>query len=114
MKAAFALLLAVLVLAACASDPKPKPEAPPPTPRIGTVGLVSEVKTRGMSRDNWQESVKGVYFNEASGNIVRIHYEVTVLYDDQSQGVVTLPERPNLRPGQKVRVTGNQIEALSK
>ncbi len=114
MKAATALLVALLLLAGCASDNKPKPEPPPATPRVGTVALVSEVKTRGMTSENWASTVKGVYFNDGTGGIMRIHYEVTVLYEDHTQGTVILPERPDLRAGQKVRVTGDKIEPLSK
>jgi hypothetical protein len=115
MKAAIAALLLAAGLAACASDPPaPKPEAPPPVPRVGTVGLVSEVKTRGVNRDNWKSAVTGVYYNDNSGNVTGIHYEVTVLYEDHTQGVVTVPTRPDLRPGQRVRVTGDKIELLPR
>jgi hypothetical protein len=37
-------------------------------------------------------------------------FEVTVFYDDGSTGIVTLERRPDLVPGQKVRVTGDRID----
>lgn len=110
--AALALALSV---AACAQTPaKPKPE-PPAITRVGTVGHIAEVKTRGMTASNWLGSIKEIYFNEDTGrSVAETVWEVTVFYEDHTQGNVTLPERPDLRIGQRVRVTGNKIEPAGR
>ena len=57
----------------------------------------------------------GSLFNyDTEGNVISVRYEVTVLYDDSTSGVVVVPEVPDLKPGQRVRVTGNQIEPLGR
>jgi hypothetical protein len=101
----------VLMLAAC-SEPAPKPTAPPPdpTPKNGVVGLVSEVKTRGITQENWKGAIGGLFSLDPEKGVASTAYEVTIFYDDGSSGVVMLEHRPNLTPGQKVRVTGNRIE----
>jgi hypothetical protein len=108
---ALAAAALVLALAACAEPPK-KPAAPPPdpTPRNGVVGLVSEVKTRGVDQTNWKGAIEGLFSLDSEKGVLSTVYEVTVFYDDGSTGVVTLPQRPALTPGQKIRVTGNKIE----
>lgn len=104
-------LLAALVLAGCASEPAKPKEEPPAVPRIATVGHIAEVKTRGMNSQNWLGSLSDLYKNEEGKNVSSTVYEITVFYEDHTQGVVTLPERPaNIRIGQRVRVTGNKIE----
>jgi nitrous oxide reductase accessory protein NosL len=110
--AALALALSV---AACAQTPaKPKPE-PPAITRVGTVGHIAEVKTRGMTASNWLGSIKEIYFNEDTGrSVAETVWEVTVFYEDHTKGNVTLPERPDLRIGQRVRVTGNKIEPAGR
>jgi hypothetical protein len=109
-----ALVLALLVAACAQTPPKPKPE-PPAIPRVGTVGHIAEVKTRGMTTSNWLGSIKEIYFNEDAGAAVaQITWEVTVLYEDHTQGTVTLPQRPDLRVGQRVRVTGSKIEPATR
>lgn len=108
------LLAAALLIAACAQNPPaPKPE-PPAVPRVGTVGHVAELKTRGMTSSNWLGSLKDLYFNEHGSNVSSVVWEVTLFWDDHTQGTVTLPERPDLRPGQRVRVTGSKIEPISR
>lgn len=111
------LLLALLValgLAACAQTP-PKPKAEPPAiSRTGTVGHIAEVKTRGMAQHNWFGLLSDLYKGEAGNEVKEVTWEVTVFYEDHTQGTVTLPDRPDLRIGQKVRVTGSKIEALPR
>jgi hypothetical protein len=114
LRAMRSLLLAIAcaaLLAACA-EPAPKPKAPPPdpTPKNGVVGLVSEVKTRAITQDNWKGALGGLFSMDPEKGVASTAYEVTVFYDDGSTGVVTLERRPDLVPGQKVRVTGNKIE----
>ena len=106
-----AALFAALLLFGCSSEPaKPKVE-PPAVPRIATVGHIAEVKTRGMNSDNWLGSLSDLYKNEEGKNVMSTVYEITVFYEDHTQGVVTLPARPtNIRIGQRVLVTGNKIE----
>jgi len=43
-----------------------------------------------------------------------VRYEVTVFYDDGTTGKVMVDQKPELRPGQKVRITGNQIEPVRR
>ena len=109
-----ALLFAAL--AAC-SQPAPKP-APPPAPagppKLGVVALVSEVKEYGMTKENWQDSIRYLFSNEKDKNVSSVRYEVTVLYDDGTNGVVKVEEKPDLLVGQRVRVTGNKIELVRK
>jgi hypothetical protein len=113
MKRAF-VLAAALFLAACAQNPPaPKPE-PPAVPRVGTVGHIAEVKTRGMTSSNWLGSLKDLYFNEHGSNVASVVWEVTLFWDDHSQGTLTLPQKPDVRIGQRVRVTGNKIEPLPR
>jgi hypothetical protein len=104
-------LMAALLLAGCASEPaKPKVE-PPAIPRVATVGHIAEVKTRGMTSSNWLGSLTDLYKNEEGKNVASVVWEITVFYEDHTQGVVSLPERPtNIRIGQRVLVTGNKIE----
>jgi hypothetical protein len=108
---ALAAAALVLMLVACAEPPK-KPVAPPPdpTPRNGVVGLVSEVKTRGVDQSNWKGALEGLFSLDSEKGVLSTAYEVTVFYDDGTTGTVMLPQRPALTPGQKVRVTGNKIE----
>ena len=101
----------IFLLAAC-SEPAPKPAAPPPdpTPKNGVVGLVSEVKTRGITQENWKGAIGGLFSLDPEKGVASTAYEVTIFYDDGSSGIVMLANRPSLTPGQKVRVTGNKIE----
>jgi hypothetical protein len=109
-------VLVALVLGGC-SEPKPKPAVPPAdvaVPRLGVVGLVTEVKERAMTRDNWKGVVGGLFSQDTEGNVVATRYEITVFYDDSSTGIVKVERKPNLVPGQRVRVTGNEIEPLRR
>jgi hypothetical protein len=108
-------LAAALALAAC-NQPPPKPAPPPPPakPKIGVVGHIAQVKERGMTADNWKGVIGSLFTYDTEGNVTGVRYEVTVLYDDSTSGVVVVPEVPNLKPGQRVRVTGNQIEPLAR
>jgi hypothetical protein len=109
-----ALLFAAL--AAC-TEPAPKP-APPPaepaTPKLGVVALVTEVKEHRMTEENWKDSIKYLFSNERDKNLASVRYEVTVFYDDGTNGIVKLDEKPSLLAGQRVRVTGNKIEVVRK
>jgi hypothetical protein len=107
------LLIALFaaLLAACAQNPPAaKPEPPPAVPRVATVGHVAEVRTRGVNHTNLWGSITDLYRNEAGRNVLDTSWEVTVFYEDHTQGTVSLPQRPDLRPGQRVIVTGNKIE----
>jgi hypothetical protein len=105
------LIVFALALAACAQPaPKPKPPEPDPVPKNGVVGLVSEVKTRGITEDNWKGAIGGLFSLDSEKGVSSRAFEVTVFYDDGSTGTVTLERRPDPTPGQRVRVTGNKIE----
>ena len=107
-----AAALAALLLAACSQpEKKPAPPAPDPEPRNGVVGLVSETKVRDISnRDSFMGALSSIVSGDTEKAVVSNYWEVTVFYDDGSTGVVTVEKRPQLQPGQKVRVTGNKIE----
>jgi hypothetical protein len=113
------LLVAAALTAACTQPPrKPVDSAaatPPPAAepaRIGTVGLVRELKDRGMSTQNWAGVIGSIFTNETESDVIRIRYEVTVFFKDGTQGVVIVDQRPAVRSGQRVRVTGDRIEPL--
>ncbi len=125
------LLLGVAALMAGCSQPAEKPAAaaPPPaqaTPppaqtapsaeagRIGTVGLVRELKERGMSSSNWTGVIGSIFSNDTEQDVIRIRYEVTIFYKDGTQGVVVVDQRPTAQTGERVRVTGNRIEPLTR
>lgn len=113
------LVAGVLLLAACASDPSLKPsEAPPEAeaaiPKTGVVGLVAVNKERGLTRENWKDTLKYFFSNEIEKNVAATRYDVTVFYDDGTSGVVTVEQKPNYQPGQRVRVVGNKIEPLRR
>jgi hypothetical protein len=102
----------VLVLAACSPPPK-KPAAPEPDPepRNGVVALVSETKVRDIKkRDDFMGALSSIWTGDTDKAVVSNYWEVTVFYDDGTTGVVQVEKRPQLQPGQKVRVTGNKIE----
>lgn len=116
-----ALLLGATGLATACSQPpsKPAPAAaasaePAETPRIGTVGLVRELKDRGMTTQNWAGVIGSIFTNETEKDVIRVRYEVTIFYKDGGQGVVILDQRPALQSGQRVRVTGDRIEPLDR
>jgi hypothetical protein len=107
LAAAFAL-----ALAACSQPPK-KPAAPEPdpTPRNGVVALVSETKVRDIkNRDDMLGALSSIWSGDTDKAVVSNYWEVTVFYDDGTTGIVTVDRRPQLQPGQKIRVTGNKIE----
>jgi hypothetical protein len=108
-------LVVAFALAAC-NQPPPKPAPPPPPakPKIGVVGHVAEVKERGLTTDNWKGVIGSLFTYDTEGNVISVRYEVTVLYDDSTSGVVVVPEVPDLRPGQRVRVTGDKIEPVGR
>ena len=112
MRRASAAIAAALLAVAC-SQPAPKPEPPAPTPKLGVVGHVSEVKERGMTQGNWWDAVSTVFSNDPK-NVSSVRYEVTVFYDDGTTGKVTVDQKPAVQPGQKVRITGNQIEPVRR
>ena len=107
--------LVVALLTAC-SEPAPKPAPPPVTgpAKTGVVALIQVKKESQVTRDNWKDSVRYLFSNERDKSVVSVQYEVTVLYDDGTNGVVTVDQQPAYQPGQRVRVTGNQVEALRR
>ena len=105
--------IATALLAVACSQPAPKPEPPAATPKLGVVGHVSEVKERGMTQGNWWDAVSTVFSNDPK-NVLHVRYEVTVFYDDGTTGKVTVDQKPAIQPGQKVRITGNQIEPVRR
>jgi hypothetical protein len=106
-----------LVLGACAETPPPTPAEPPAAvPRIGVVGLIQQHRERGINKDNWKDALVGIIRNDRQDtgvNVVAVRWEVTVFYDAGQQEVVVVDEKPDIRPGQRVRVTGNKIEPLA-
>ncbi len=75
---------------------------------------MSEVKERGLSQDNWRGYFGKLFSTDSDHNVTKVQYEVTVLYDDGTTGTVTVDQKPSLQAGQKVRVTGNQIEPIPR
>ncbi len=113
------LVAALIALTAGCAEPAAKPSSPPPDPeasasKTGVVELVVEKKERGLTRENWQDVVKGLFSTEADTNVIATRYEVNVRYDDGTSGVVTVEQKPNYQPGQRVRVVGNKIEPLRR
>jgi len=78
------------------------------------VGLIVVNKERGLTRENWQDSIKSLFSTETEKNVIATRYDVTVFYDDGTSGVVTVEQKPGYQPGQRVRVVGNKIEALRR
>jgi hypothetical protein len=107
---------AAILVAACTQPEPKKPAAPEPeaTPRNGVVGLIVVNKERGLTRENWQDSVKSLFSNDTEKNVITTRYDVTVFYDDGTQGVVTVDQKPTYQPGQRVRVVGTKIEPLRR
>jgi hypothetical protein len=121
----WAVAIAIAFVAACNQPPQkpanagaqPAAEKTPSQPepsRIGTVGLVREIKDRGMTIQNLPGIIESIFTNEADKDVIRVRYEVTVFYKDGGQGVVILDQRPALQSGQRVRVTGDRIEPLDR
>jgi hypothetical protein len=101
-------MVAAFALAACSETPK----KPDPEPRNGVVGLVSETKVRDISnRDSFMGGLNAILSGDAEKAVASTYWEVTVFYEDGTTGTVTVEKRPPFQPGQKVRVTGNKIEA---
>ena len=109
-----AALATALALAGCAQTPKEKPPEPPAVTRVGTVGHVGQVRDRGLTPDNWKDYFGGLYNNQIDRNIIRTRWEVTVLYDDHTQGNVLVDADPGLQPGQRIQVTGTKIEPTKR
>jgi hypothetical protein len=105
--------IATIALTAACSQPAPKPAPPPAVPKLGVVGYVSEVKERGMTQGNWRDAVSTVFSNDPK-NVSNVRYEVTVFYDDGTTGSVVVDSKPAVAPGQKVRITGNEIEPVRR
>jgi hypothetical protein len=108
-RASLAIVFAMLAVGCNQPPVKPPPE---PEPKSGVVAVIQEVKHRGLSQDNWRGYFGKFFSNETDSNVTQVQYEVTVLYDDATTGTVTVDEKPTLRPGQKVRVTGSKIEPV--
>ncbi len=113
-----ALGAALVALAVGCAEPALKPSPPPPepeaAPKIGVVGLIVVNKERGLTRENWQDVVKGLFSTEADKNVITTRYDVTVFYDDGTSGVVTVDQKPGYQAGQRVRVVGSKIEPLRR
>lgn len=111
----FPVAIAAALLAVACSQPAPKP-APPPAgpPKVGVVALVGELKHRGLSDENWRTYFGKLFSTDSDHNVTKVQYEVTVLYDDGTTGTVIVDQKPSLQAGQKVRVTGNQIEPIRR
>jgi hypothetical protein len=128
----FALLGAATALVAACSNPPSKPVTPESAapvgttggqsanskaaepPRIGTVGLIRELKDRGMTSENWTGVIGSVFTNDTEKDVIRVRYEVTVFFKDGTQGVVIVNQRPNVQTGHRVRISGDQIESLER
>jgi hypothetical protein len=128
----FALLGAATFLIAACSNPPSKPVTPESAApvgtaggpsanakaaepsRIGTVGLIRELKDRGMTSENWTGVIGSVFTNDTEKDVIRVRYEVTVFFKDGTQGVVIVNQRPTAQTGQRVRITGDQIESLER
>ncbi len=82
--------------------------------KVGTVGLIRELKDRGMTTQNWAGIIGSIFTNEAESDVIRVRYEVTVFYKDGTQGVLIVDQRPGVQTGERVRVTGNQIDSLDR
>jgi len=113
-RAPAAIAAALLALACAQTPPKPPPAPPPSTPKLGVVALIGEVKHRGITEDNWRGYFGKLFSIDTDGNVTKIQYEVTVLYDDGTTGTVLVDQKPSLQAGQKVRVTGNLIEPIRR
>jgi hypothetical protein len=127
-----ATVAVILALAACGQprekQPPPEPTRATPQPaagqasnktdvtatKVGTVGLVRELKDRGMTADNWAGVIGSVFTNDTEKDVIRVRYEVTIFFKDGTQGVVVVNQRPGVQPGQRVRVTGGEIEPLER
>jgi hypothetical protein len=112
IKIARAAALAALFLTACSqAEKKPAAPLPDPEPRNGVVALISETKVREISnRDSFMGAVDSILSGNTDKAVASNSWEVTVFYDDGTTGVVTVEKRPQVQPGQKVRVSGNKIE----
>ena len=104
--------IAIAALAVACSQPAPKPEPPAGPPKFGVVGHIGEVKERGMTESNWKDAIGSVFSNDPK-NVSSVRYEVTVFYDDGTTGKVMVDQKPEYRPGQKVRITGNKVEPVA-
>ena len=110
-----AIAAAALAVACAQSPPKPAPPpAPAGPPKLGVVGLVTETKERGITQENWKGVVGSVFSNDTDSTVIGVIWEVTVFYDDGTTGVVKVDKDPSVRNGQRVRVTGNQIEPVRR
>ena len=125
------LACAIALVVAC-SEPATRADAPTPTTptartgapgdasnpagasRIGTVGLVRVIKERGLTSGNWFGVIGSLFSYDSEKDVIRVRYEVTVLYPGGDQGEVIVYQHPGVQAGQKVRVTGNRIEALDR
>ena len=126
------LLACAIALVVACSEPSKRADAPTPatpTPRagapgeafnaagvsrIGTVGLVRVIKERGLTSENWFGVVSSLFTYDSEKDVIRVRYEVTVLYPGGDQGVLIVDQHPGVQAGQKVRVTGDRIEALDR
>ena len=99
------------LFAACSQPPQKPAAAEPPASgarpesqrqvtkpaepsRIGTVGLIRELKDRGMTTQNWAGILGSIFTNEAEADVIRVRYEVTVFYKDGTQAVLIVDQRP--------------------
>lgn len=108
---------AAAIVAACGQPPQKRASAEaqasqPELSRTGTVGLVRELKDRGMTSSNWTGVIGSLFSNDTEQDVIRVRYEVTIFYKDGTQGIVVVDQRPAVQTGQRVRVTGNRIDPL--
>jgi len=78
------------------------------------VGLITEVKERGLNQDNVRGYFERLFSTDSEHNVLKVQYEVTVLYADGTSGTVIVDQRPEFEPGQKVRVQGTKIEPIRR
>jgi len=124
--------LALIVVSAC-SQPAPKPadsptsasqpqrpggsaaaSSPSEPSRLGTVALVRPVKQRGLTSENWTGVIGSLFTFDTEKDVTHVVYEVTIFFTDGTQGDMVVDKDPGVEPGQRVRVTGNRIEALDR
>lgn len=115
-------LLLIALLGACGSTPESKKAEPPAeVPAISKIGVVGHVQIqqeRAIDHTNWKTAILGVIINTSKNDqdatVVRTIYEVTVFYDAGQHEILKLDYDPQLKPGQRVRVTGKKIEVLPR
>ncbi|RPI46617.1 MAG: hypothetical protein EHM59_06985 [Betaproteobacteria bacterium] len=78
------------------------------------MALVRPRKERGLTSENWTGVVGSLFTFDSEKDVTRVLYEVTVFFTDGTQAELIVDRDPGVEPGQRVRVTGNRIEALGR